>query len=194
MESNNSNHSNQDGQEVHVYDGIIEQNNPMPTWWTWLFIICIAFGFVYWIHYFSGSGPTLIQEYDEALKQYEQDVEKAAGQVQAETEETLAAYMKNESALMNGAGIFAAKCAMCHGEKLEGKIGPNLTDRFWTNGDGSRMAVHHTIAKGSAAKGMPPWEGVLKPKEVKDVFAFVYSKIGSQPANAKAPEGKEVIK
>jgi cytochrome c oxidase cbb3-type subunit 3 len=56
------------------------------------------------------------------------------------------------------------------------------------------MAVLHTIAKGSAAKGMPPWEGVLKPKEIKDVFAYVYSKIGSQPANPKAPEGNEVKK
>jgi len=194
MDSNNNNSNHSGADEVHIYDGIVEQNNPMPGWWMWLFILCIAFGFVYWLHYMSGSGPTLIQEYNEALKQYEQDVEKAAGKAQAETEDSLAAYVKNEPALMNGAGIFAAKCAMCHGENLEGKIGPNLTDQFWTTGDGSRMAVYHTIVKGSAAKGMPPWEGVLKPKEIKDVFAYVYSKIGSQPANPKAPEGNEVKK
>jgi cytochrome c oxidase cbb3-type subunit 3 len=69
-----------------------------------------------------------------------------------------------------------------------------LTDNFWTTGDGSRMAVLHTITKGSAVKGMPAWEGMLKPKEIKDVASFVYSKIGSNPANPKAPEGTEAKK
>lgn len=190
MDANN--HQGED--QVHIYDGIVEQNNAMPAWWVWLFILTIAFAFVYWIHYMSGSGPTLIQEYNQALKQYQQDVEKSAGQAQVETEESLMAYMKGEAAIMNGAGIFGAKCAMCHGENLEGKIGPNLTDSFWSTGDGSRVAVLHTIAKGSAVKGMPAWEGMLKPKEIKDVASFVYSKIGTKPANPKAPEGVEVKK
>lgn len=187
-----SNHNSED--QVHIYDGIVEQNNPMPEWWKWLFILSIAFSFNYWLHYETGSGPTLKQEYDEALKKYQEDVDRAAGQTQADTEESLAGYMKSEPALANGAGVFALKCAMCHGENLEGKIGPNLTDAFWTTGNGSRMAVLQVIAKGSAAKGMPPWEGMLKAKEIKDVTAFVYSKIGSQPANPKAPEGTEVKK
>lgn len=188
MESNNNQNNPQE--HVHVYDGIVEQNNPMPGWWIWLFIFCIIFAFIYWLHYFVG-GQTLKQEYDQAYKIYLENVDKAASVAQVETEDTLMAYMKSEMALTNGAAIFSAKCAMCHGEHLEGKIGPNLTDKFWTTGDGSRMAVHHTITKGSSAKGMPPWEGMLKPKEIKDVAAFVYSKIGSNPANAKAPEGNE---
>lgn len=191
MESNNKNQGNsQEG--FHVYDGIVEQNNPMPGWWIWLFILTVAFGFVYWVHYFSGSGPTLIQEYDEAFKKYQQETEKMAMVAQVETEETLTSYMKGEVVIASGAEIYASKCAMCHGEKLEGKIGPNLTDKFWTTGDGSRLAILHTIAKGSGAKGMPPWEGMLKAKELKDVAAFVYSKVGSNPPQAKAPEGSEV--
>jgi len=192
VDSNNHN-DGKHGEDVHIYDGIVEQNNPMPDWWIWLFFLCIIFAFVYWLHYFTGNGPTLLEEYNVAMQKYE-DVVKSGGNKQVETEETLMAYIKGETAIANGAGIFTSKCAMCHGDKLEGKIGPNLTDAFWTTGDGSRMAVYHTIVKGSAAKGMPPWEGMLKANELKDVTAFVYSKIGSNPPNPKAPEGTEVKK
>ena len=175
----------------HFYDGIEEQNNPMPDWWVWLFIFCIIFAFIYWLHYFSGSGLSLKQEYIAAMAEYRQNIEKNAGSV-VETEESLAALIKNEALLHEGGEIFAAKCAICHGDHLEGKIGPNLPDRFWSAGDGSRMAVMHTIAKGSAVKGMPAWETQLKPNEIKSVTAYVYSKIGSNPANPKAAEGVEV--
>lgn len=183
---------NNDHGDKHVYDGIVEENNPMPSWWIALFILCISFAFVYWVHYTLGEGVTLKEEYKAAVEEYKVQVEKAASSEVDETEESLAAFMKNENAIHEGSEIFSGKCAMCHGEHLEGKIGPNLTDQFWTTGDGSRMAVIHTIRKGSAVKGMPPWEGLLKPREIKDVAAFIYSKIGSNPANAKAPEGTEV--
>lgn len=179
------------GNVRHVYDGIEEQDNAMPGWWVWLFILCVIFGFLYWLHYTSGSGPTLKQEYTEALKEYQLNIEKNAGSV-VDTEESLMAFMKGENAIHEGSEIFAAKCAICHGNNLEGKIGPNLTDRFWTTGNGSRMDIVRTITKGSPVKGMPPWETQLKPNEIKYVAAFVYSKIGSNPANAKAPEGTEV--
>lgn len=177
--------------EVHVYDGIQEQNNPMPNWWIWLFILCVIFSALYYLHYASGSGPDLKQEYDIAWQEYKDSVEKNAGNA-VETEESLMAFMKSENALQEGQQLFSAKCAICHGASLEGKIGPNLTDNFWTTGNGSRIDLVRVIAKGSPAKGMPPWDTQLKASEIKSVAAFVYSKIGSNPANAKAPEGNEV--
>ncbi len=186
---------NDDSTETpHVYDGIAEENNPMPLWWVILFIGTCMFGFLYWLHYFSLSGPTNKEEYLAELANFKTQIEKNAPPPGEETEESLMVFMKGENAIHEGAVIFLAKCAMCHGEKLEGKIGPNLTDAFWSTGDGSRMAVIRTITKGSAAKGMPPWEGQLKPQEIKFVASFVYSKIGSNPPNAKAPEGTEVKK
>lgn len=189
MQDNKDQHENE---AVHVYDGIVEQNNPMPTWWIWLFFLSIIFGFHYWLHYTVADGTTLKQEYDAALKQLQEKIDKSDSTATAENEESLTAYMKSETAVTNGAAVFAAKCAMCHGEHLEGKIGPNLTDRFWVTGDGSRMAILHTVTKGSTAKGMPAWEGMLKPKEIKDVTAYVFFKIGTNPENPKAPEGAEV--
>lgn len=177
---------------VHVYDGIVEQNNPMPEWWIWIFILSVIFGAIYWLHYQIGGGPTLKQEYIEAMKEYEQVVEKGLAGATLDTEESLTTYMKNESAILTGGKIFAEKCAMCHGPHLEGKIGPNLTDKYWINGAGTRLDIVHVIQKGSAAKGMPPWEGLLKANEIKNVAAFVYSKIGSNPANPKAAEGQMI--
>lgn len=179
-------------EKPHVYDGIVEQNNPMPRWWTILFCLCVGFSFLYWIHYEFGGGPSLATEYKVALENYNAEVAKNAPPSGNETEESLMAVMSSEAFIHSGGTIFKEKCAMCHGENLEGKIGPNLTDNFWTTGDGSRVAVIHTIQKGSPAKGMPGWETILKSDEIKAVAAYVYSKIGSNPAQAKAPEGTEV--
>ncbi len=189
MENNDDKRS-----ETHTYDGIVEENNPMPGWWVALFIGCCMFAVLYFLHYASGSGPTLKQEYDADFKNFKEMISKNAPPPSTETEESLRASMGGELAIQEGKALFVAKCAMCHGENLEGKIGPNLTDAFWLIGDGSRLAVIHTITKGSAAKGMPPWEGLLNSSEIKNVAAFVYSKIGSHPSNAKAAEGVEVNK
>lgn len=184
---------NNENEVKHTYDGIVEENNPMPMWWIVIFIGCVGFAFLYWMHYTSGSGPTLYEEYSINLQTYKNKIEKQQDQSgQMETEESLTAYMKIENNILEGGSVFSAKCAMCHGEHLEGKIGPNLTDAYWSVGDGSRIAIVNTIQKGSAAKGMPPWEGLLKPSEIKKVASYVYSKIGSNPANAKAPEGIEI--
>ena len=31
----------------HAFDGIEELNNPLPAWWTWLFVLTIVFGVVF---------------------------------------------------------------------------------------------------------------------------------------------------
>lgn len=183
---------NKNDMNHQVFDGIVEENNPMPGWWIWLFILSIIFGALYWLHYQVGGGTTLKEEYQIALETYKKEVEKYAANAPADSEDTLIAYMKNEKYISEGKAIFAEKCAMCHGVNLEGKIGPNLTDNFWVFGTGKRLDIVGTIKKGSAAKGMPAWETLLKPNEIKNVAAFVFSKIGSNPANPKAPDGTEV--
>lgn len=182
---------NKTNHDEHVYDGIVEQNNPMPEWWIWIFILTMIFGFIYWLHYEIGGGPTLQDEYNVAMQELENKIQKATV-ASVDTEESLTNYMKAEKALLDGSKIYTEKCAMCHGVNLEGKIGPNLTDNYWITGSGTRLDVVHVITKGSPAKGMPPWEGLLKPVEIKSVAAFVYSKIGSKPANAKAAEGNPI--
>ena len=35
----------------HDFDGIEELNNPLPAWWTWLFIVTIVFSIGYFVLY-----------------------------------------------------------------------------------------------------------------------------------------------
>jgi cytochrome c oxidase cbb3-type subunit III len=180
---------NKNEQHHHVYDGIIEHNNPMPMWWIWTFILCIIFAFIYYIHYELAGGPTLQDELKESMAQIEQ-LKKDAGVNSTEISEADILKNLNEpESVKAGAAIFAARCAVCHGENLEGKIGPNLTDKSWINGDGKSKTIAHLIQTGIPAKGMPPWTGILSDDEIKKATAFVLSKKNTNPANAKAAEG-----
>jgi cytochrome c oxidase cbb3-type subunit 3 len=159
------------------YDGIVEHNNPMPTWWTWIFIVTVCFAFIYFLHYeVTGSGASLKQELATAMQKIEQIRAESASKFVDLTGEALEKKLKDPNVIQLGAATFQAKCAMCHGEKLEGKIGPNLTDSTWINGTGLPNEILATIRTGVAAKGMPPWEGVLKPDELYGVLALITSK------------------
>ncbi|HWU45080.1 MAG TPA: cbb3-type cytochrome c oxidase N-terminal domain-containing protein [Bdellovibrio sp.] len=177
--------------KYHEYDGIIEHDNPLPTWWLWTFFITIIFAFIYYIHYELGGGPTLKQELTVAMDQLEKS--KAAGESAAplETEDSLKEAFGKDGVVAAGAAVFKSKCVACHGEQLQGLIGPNLTDNFWIHGKGTRIDIVKVIREGVPDKGMPPWGPVLKKDEVYAVTAFILSKKGSNPPGAKAPQGVE---
>jgi len=74
-----------------------------------------------------------------------------------------------------GADVFSAKCAVCHGANLEGSVGPAL-------GAGSVIAgqddatVEAVIVDGRG--GMPTWGGVLSAEDIEAVIAFLRSEQG----------------
>jgi cytochrome c oxidase cbb3-type subunit 3 len=39
----------------HEWDGLRELNNPLPSWWMWMFIFSIIFGVVY-LYFYPGMG------------------------------------------------------------------------------------------------------------------------------------------
>lgn len=172
----------------HDYDGIQEFDNPLPMWWLWTFFGTIIFAFLYYIHYELGGGPSIKQELEADLAVIE--MAKKTGPPVAV--EDLAIYVQDKTKIIAGAAIFKDKCASCHGKFGEGLIGPNLTDNFWINGSGSPEDVLGIIKKGVLEKGMPPWQDSLKAAEIFSVVAYIVSLRGSEPVNAKHPEGKEV--
>jgi cytochrome c oxidase cbb3-type subunit 3 len=71
-----------------------------------------------------------------------------------------------------GEVIYKANCTGCHGEQLEGKIGPSLVDSVWIHG-GKPEEIVHTITAGVPAKGMITWGPILGPEKIGEVAAYV---------------------
>jgi cytochrome c oxidase cbb3-type subunit 3 len=90
--------------------------------------------------------------------------------------------------IATGKVTFMQYCAPCHGVQGQGLVGPNLTDDYWLHG-GKISDVFKTIQQGVPAKAMPTWEKQLSPKQISDVANYIKSLHGTNPPNAKAPQG-----
>jgi cytochrome c oxidase cbb3-type subunit 3 len=183
------------GTQVHVYDGIEEHDNFLPRWWLWLLYGSMVFSAGYYAHYTFGPGPTLRDEYVTAMQQLE-SVQAAnapkPGQPGGDTEESLKAWAASDAHQKQGKDAYVAKCAVCHGQKGEGGIGPNLADDYWIHG-AKHVEIAKTIANGITDKGMPPWGALVSPDELKSLVAYVRALHGTNPPNAKGAQGEKVV-
>lgn len=174
----------------HEYDGIQELDNPLPMWWLITFWGTIIFAGIYWFYFHAGGGG--LSTSDE-LKADLAKIEAVRPAPSADQDaEALNALVSDPNALASGQTVYAARCAVCHGQSGEGQIGPNLTDNYWIHGAGQMVDIVQVVKTGVTAKGMPAWENMISADEVKHVAAYIVSLKGSEPKNAKAPEGTEV--
>ena len=170
----------------HNYDGIQEYDNPLPGWWTALFWLTIVFAGGYYGYYqILGMGENRYQEYENEIK--EADVKYAQFKLPDVSDSEVKAFAGDKATIDKGAAIFKERCAVCHGDKGEGKIGPNLTDNAWIHG-GKPGQVFKTIGNGVGSKGMPAWRLTLKTDEIKAASSFVLSLRNTNVAG-KAPQG-----
>jgi cytochrome c oxidase cbb3-type subunit 3 len=51
----------------HAYDGIREYDNPLPGWWTWMFVATIVFACVYFYIDMTTDELTGVYAYDQAV-------------------------------------------------------------------------------------------------------------------------------
>lgn len=173
----------------HEYDGITEFDNPLPMWWLWTFFGTIIFAFIYYIHYEFNVGPTSDQELKTDMAAIEKL--KTEGAKANSGPIDWPAIMNDPKRVETGAAVYIAKCAACHGDKGQGLVGPNLTDKAWLHG-AKPDEVNTVIVKGVLDKGMPPWDGILKPEEIKDLVVFINSIKGTNPPGGKHPEGEDI--
>ena len=173
----------------HDYDGIRELDNNLPPWWKWGFYFTIAWGLIYLVHFHVlKTGESQDQEYIASVLAADEEQkirnEKMADMVTTENVKQLT----DATALSEGKDIFNKNCTACHGQNLEGGVGPNLTDPNWIHGGGIKN-VFKTITNGVPLKGMISWKSQISPKNIQSVASYILSLQNTKPANAKAAEG-----
>ncbi|MBX7149788.1 c-type cytochrome [bacterium] len=172
----------------HSYDGIQEYDNMLPRWWVGTFVITVVFGFCYWLYYNTYAvGPTQEQEYQTALEEHKAEFGNKGGD-EGPTDAALLAKSQDSHETEEGKKIFMTNCMACHGDKGQGVIGPNLTDKYWIHG-GKPTQIHATVTNGVVEKGMLSWKGVLAPNQIDEVVAFIMTLQGTNPPGAKEPQG-----
>ena len=180
---------------LHELDGIKEYDNAMPGWlmaiWWGSLIFAAAYLIFFALNF--GEGSMEAEYRGEAQKAVTAtDAYFAANPLVPPTPAQLLAGAADPAVLANGATRFTRTCSPCHGEKAQGLIGPNLTDDRWIHG-GSVEQIFQSVAKGWPAKGMPPWGRALKPEELSALVSYVRSIQGSNPPNARQPEGDRAV-
>ncbi|RNL58514.1 cytochrome-c oxidase, cbb3-type subunit III [Zhongshania marina] len=176
----------------HVYDGIEEYDNPLPSWWFKMFVVSIVFAVAYLIA-FPGLGnfPGLLNW--TSVGKWEKEVAEAE-QATAElykgfmaTEVTSLASDRN--AMRLGKRIFANNCAICHGINAEGSYGfPNLSDHDWLYG-GDAEQIRASINQGRSGV-MPAWKNMLDNNGLEAMTQYVKN-LSSTGADSTTPAGKQ---
>ena len=172
----------------HEYDGIRELDNALPPWWKYGFYITIAFSVVYFFYYgVSGYGKNPAEEYNAQMAKAKIETEKYEATNKDKIDENNIP-MADAAGLAVAKEIFVVKCFACHGKQGEGGAGPNLADGYWLHG-GSLNDIYLSIKHGYPDKGMQAWSSVYSPKEISFLASFIETLKGTNPPNAKAPQG-----
>lgn len=182
----------------HVWDeDLQEYNNPLPSWWRWMFYLTVVFSLVYLALYpglgtYGGSfGWSMRGQYEKESAAADQQFIQAYGPL---LKMDLAAVAAEPKAKEAGQRLFLTYCAQCHGADAKGASGfPNLTDSDWLWG-GTPDKIKETIAGGRHA--MMPANGVkpdLNADQAKDLANYVRSLSGLTADATRAQRGQELF-
>lgn len=194
--------SKSDDREVktmgHVWDeDLAEYNNPLPSWWLYMFYIALISATTYLVLY-PGLGSYAGVLGWTKIKQYEQEVEDADnryGPIYAKyAKEPIAELAKNPDAVRLGKSLFMTYCTICHGSDAGGVPGfPNLRDHDWLYG-GTPEAIQTTIMNGR--KGNMPnakTNNLNTEADIDNVVEYVLSLSGKTHDATAAVKGKETF-
>jgi cytochrome c oxidase cbb3-type subunit 3 len=176
----------------HAYDGIREYDNPLPGWWSSIFIGSIIFAGFYALYFHvTGWGATPEDRYRSQLAGYDgkRDLRERA-ELANVSEDSLIQQVGDSKATARGKAVFAERCVSCHGPEGAGVIGPNLTDEYQRHGS-SRLDLYKTVRGGVPGSAMTAWGDQLPPGDILAVAAFVVTLRGTN-VQGKAPEGVPV--
>lgn len=165
----------------HVWDGdLTELNNPIPRWWTVMFVGLCAIGLsIFYLYPALGfgngaTGYSAAREVRADQLAMQERIKPIYARYQEMSFEDVA---RDPAAREIGQRLFLNHCAQCHGSDARGAASfPNLTDGDWLWG-GSPEQITHTITEGRHGM-MPPWNAQIKPSEASDIAQYVRSLSG----------------
>lgn len=173
----------------HEYDGIKELDNRLPPWWLWGFYFTIFFAVVYLLYFHVlGYGKSSAQEYEAEMIQAKDKAALYLASLENNIDESNVEVTTEAAELAEAKGLYMQYCVACHGQAGEGGVGPNLTDAYWIHG-GDVKAIFKTIKYGVPQKGMISWQNQLTPKQMQQMSSFILTLQGTNPENAKEPQG-----
>lgn len=179
----------------HVWDETLEEyNNPMPRWWSWLFVITVIFSLVYLVLYPGlGKFPGILGW--TSVGQYKIEVAKADATVKPMYDKYMGMDVKalasDKQAMETGKRLYLTYCMQCHGADARGAKGfPNLTDSDWLYG-GEPEQIKQTIDEGRM--GVMPPHAQLGADTIKDLANYVRSLSGLPNDSVRAAKGKEAF-
>ncbi|MBV6272201.1 cytochrome-c oxidase, cbb3-type subunit III [Alcaligenaceae bacterium CGII-47] len=179
----------------HVWDGdLSELNNPVPRWWTVMYLLLCIFALGYLVLYpglgsYKGelgftSGQQVLQE----QQAFNERIKPVYARFEAMSIPEIA---KDEGAREIGQRLFLNNCAQCHGSDAKGgRSFPNLTDKDWLWG-GTPEDILLTITEGRHGM-MPPWSAVIKPDQAAEIAQYVRSMSGLAHDPLRIVPGKRV--
>jgi cytochrome c oxidase cbb3-type subunit 3 len=177
----------------HVWDGDLrELNNPVPRWWTIMYVVMCLFGLGYLVLYpglgaFNGSlGYTSAQE-------VRQDQAELDAQVKPVYEKfakmDISAIAADVEAGVIGQRLFLNNCAQCHGSDARGVTSfPNLVEGDSLYGR-TPEALQASIAKGRNGI-MPGFQATVDARMAGDIAQYVRSLSGLAHDQIRVIRGK----
>lgn len=172
----------------HDYDGIKELDNALPPWWKYGFYITIVVAVFYMLKFeVWKTGQNQVQEYTTEMTEAKAQTDAYLAAMKENVDEKTV-VMADAAGVTAGKELFAKTCVACHMSNGEGGVGPNLTDDYWIHG-GSINDVFKTIKYGYPDKGMQAWSSTYSPVQIQQIASYIKSLRGTNPPNAKAPQG-----
>jgi glucose/arabinose dehydrogenase len=80
--------------------------------------------------------------------------------------------------------LYQANCAVCHGAKLEGAVGPTLGQHAWLHGAPTKPNLIKIISKGVPEKNMPAWSPTLSAAQITLLADYIAASANQQLAAA----------
>jgi len=165
----------------HVWDGdLAELNNPVPRWWTWMYLLLCAFALGYLVlmpglgHFEGMLGYTTANEVARGQARLAEEVQPLYARYTTMAPQQIAI---DPQAREIGQRLFLNNCAQCHGSDAKGSPGyPSLADADWL-GTGTPDYIMQTIADGRHGV-MPGWKANIDAKTAGDIAVYVRSLSG----------------